>query len=65
MGSKFSDKALLYISPLMRSVANVIPTYTMSLFFLPKSLFHDIDSAIRKFWWGFPQTKKHNGTLLA
>jgi hypothetical protein len=32
----------------------------MSLFFLPKSLCLEINSILRKFWWGFPQDKKHN-----
>jgi hypothetical protein len=50
---------------LIKTVANAIPSYTMSIFHLPKSLCQNIDSAIRKFWWGFPQEKKHNLSLLS
>lgn len=50
---------------LIKSVANAIPTYIMSLFLLPKSLCANIKSVLRKFWWGFPQDKKHNLSLLS
>jgi hypothetical protein len=50
---------------LIKSVANAIPTYLMSLFFLPKSLCLEINSILRKFWWGFPQDKKHNLSFLS
>jgi hypothetical protein len=35
---------------LVKSVINVIPTYLMSLFLIPKSLCDSINSCIRKFW---------------
>jgi hypothetical protein len=42
-----------------------MPSYSMSLFLLPKAFCHSLDSAFRKFWWGFPAEKKHNLTLLS
>ena len=37
---------------LIKSVIQAIPTYTMSCFKLPITLCHEIESLIRKFWWG-------------
>ena len=37
---------------LIKAVVQVIPTYTMSCFKLPLGLCNDIESLIRKFWWG-------------
>ena len=37
---------------LIRTVVQVIPTYTMSCFKLPLELYADIESLARKFWWG-------------
>jgi hypothetical protein len=50
---------------LIKYVLNAIPTYVMSLFLIPKSLCTEIDSVLRKFWWGFPQEKKHNLHFLS
>jgi hypothetical protein len=50
---------------LIKSVANSIPTYSMSLFKFPKSLCQDLDSASRKFWWGYKDSKSHNLSFLA
>uniref|UniRef100_A0A803NMF8 Reverse transcriptase n=1 Tax=Cannabis sativa TaxID=3483 RepID=A0A803NMF8_CANSA len=36
---------------LIRSVAASTPVYSMSTFLLPKVLCHEMDQAIRKFWW--------------
>jgi hypothetical protein len=50
---------------LVKSVANTIPTYVMSLFHLPKNLCSSINAGLRKFWWGFPQDKKYCLSLLS
>ncbi|GLT60757.1 hypothetical protein SLA2020_335100 [Shorea laevis] len=39
---------------LIKSVANVIPSYSMSLFLLPKAFCNNIEALLRKFWWGSP-----------
>jgi hypothetical protein len=49
----------------IKTIANAIPTYIMSIFLLPKSLCTAINTTLRKFWWGFPQDKKHNLSLLS
>ena len=49
---------------LIKFVANATPVYTMSLFLLPKAIWLDIDSSLRKFWWGYPQEKKHCLSLM-
>jgi ribonuclease HI len=37
---------------LLKAVIQAIPTYTMSVFLLPKTICHDIVSMISRFWWG-------------
>jgi hypothetical protein len=49
---------------LIKTMANAIPSYTMSLFLLLKNLCNDLESNLRKFWWGYPLEKKHNLMLL-
>jgi hypothetical protein len=50
---------------LIKSVTNAIPSYIMSLFLLSKKFCSEINLILRKFWWGFPQDKKHNLTFLS
>ena len=37
---------------LIKAIVQAILTYTMSCFKLPLGLYGDIESIIRKFWWG-------------
>jgi hypothetical protein len=50
---------------LLKSVANAIPTYLMSIFLIPKSFYSEVTAIIRKFWWGFSQDKKHSLVFLS
>ena len=37
---------------LIKSVAQAVPTYSMSCFELPRDLCEHINSLLRQFWWG-------------
>ena len=43
---------------LIKSVIQAIPTYTMSCFKLPKGLILELETHIRKFWWGYDGSNK-------
>lgn len=43
---------------LIKSVAQAIPTYTMSCFKIPNNICEDIDSLCAKFWWGAAGKKR-------
>ena len=43
---------------LIKSVAQAVPSYTMSCFLLPKKLCEELTGMIRKFWWGQVKNEK-------
>lgn len=43
---------------LIKAVIQAIPTYTMSCFKLPKGLIKELETLIRKFWWGYSGNSK-------
>ena len=43
---------------LIKFVIQAIPTYTMSCFKLPKGLIKELETLIRKFWWGYDGNNK-------
>jgi hypothetical protein len=43
---------------LIKSVAQAVPTFSMSCFKLPRGLCDHINSMIRKFWWGSKEDKR-------
>jgi hypothetical protein len=45
---------------LIKSVAQAVPTFSMSCFKLPQGLCDHINAMLRKFWWGSKEGKKEN-----
>lgn len=43
---------------LIKNVAQAIPTYSMSLFKIPKTICDRINSALSKYWWGQTRNEK-------
>ncbi|KAL0011861.1 hypothetical protein SO802_006969 [Lithocarpus litseifolius] len=43
---------------LIKTVAQAIPTYSMSLFKLPKSICDNINSLVARYWWGQNQEER-------
>ena len=37
---------------LIKTVAQAVPTYTMSIFKIPKQICEDINSVLARYWWG-------------
>uniref|UniRef100_A0A803NXT3 Reverse transcriptase domain-containing protein n=1 Tax=Cannabis sativa TaxID=3483 RepID=A0A803NXT3_CANSA len=44
-------------STLIRAVAQSTPVYSMATYLFPKTLCHEMDQAIRKFWWMGSESK--------
>lgn len=43
---------------LIKNVAQAIPTYSMNLFKIPKTICDGINSALSKYWWGQARNEK-------
>ena len=53
---KFISKAGREV--LIKTVSQAIPTYSMSLFKLPKTLCDNINSSLAKYWWSQNKDEK-------
>ena len=58
--SGWKEKILMPVRKeiLIKSIAQAVPSYTMSSFLLPKNLCEELTSVIRKFWWGQTRSEK-------
>lgn len=43
---------------LIKSVAQTLPSYAMSVFLLPLEITRDIERSLTKFWWGLKPDNK-------
>ncbi|KAL8098853.1 hypothetical protein AgCh_031539 [Apium graveolens] len=50
---------------LIKSVAQTLPSYAMSVFLLPFEITRDIEKILSKFWWSSDQTNKSRITWMA
>ena len=58
--SGWKEKLLTHVGKevLIKSVAQAVPSYTMSCFLLPKKLCEELIGMIRQFWWGQVKNEK-------
>ena len=58
--SRWKEKLLTHAGKevLIKSVAQAVPSYTMSCFLLPKKLCEELIGMIRQFWWGQVKNEK-------
>ena len=58
--SRWKEKLLTHAGKevLIKSVAQAVPSYTMSCFLLPKKLCEELTGMIGQFWWGQVKNEK-------
>ena len=58
MGWKEKNISKVGREVLIKTVAQAIPTYSMSMFKISKKICEDINLALEKYWWGQTQDEK-------
>ena len=58
MGWKEKNISKVGREVLIKTVAQAIPTYSMSMFKILKRVCDDINSALAKYWWGQTRDEK-------